>query len=150
MKRKIKKKKKNFENKILYITLNDDFTIKSEKIIDNYFNYDYYFEIDKEKLFFYKDKDDISYILNLNTFEISKFYLNYDSFFNYINGNIIGFNSNIISILNLKSEILLSKEIEEKNYLEGLLLSNNILFFANSKSIFLLDEKLNEIKRKNI
>ena len=144
------KKNKNFENKILYITLNDDFTIKSEKIIDNYFNYDYYFEIDKEKLFFYKDKDDISYILNHNTFEISKFYLNYDSFFNYINGNIIGFNSNIISILNLKSEILLSKEIEEKNYLEGLLLSNNILFFANSKSIFLLDEKLNEIKRKNI
>ena len=145
-----KKKNKNFENKIVYMTLNDNFAMKSIKIIDNYFDYEHYFEIDKEKLFFYKDKDEISYILNLETCEINKFYLNYNSFFNYINGNIIGFNSNIISILNLKSEILLSKEIEEKNYLEGLLLSNNILFFANSKSIFLLDEKLNEIKRKNI
>ena len=142
------KENKNFENKIFYITLNDDFSIKSEKIIDNYFNYDYYFEIDKEKLFFYKDKDDISYILNLKTFEINKFYLNYDSFFNYINGNIIGFNSNIISILNLKSEIILSKEAEEEKYFKGLLLSNNNLFFANSTTIFLLDEKLNEIKSK--
>ena len=144
------KENKNFENKIFYITLNDDFSIKSEKIIDNYFNYDYYFEIDKEKLFFYKDKDDISYILNLKTFEINKFYLNYDSFFNYINGNIIGFNSNIIDILNLSGEILLSKETEEKNYHYGLLLSNNNLFFANSKTIFLFNEKINEIKNKTL
>jgi len=144
------KKYKNFENKILYITLNDDFTIKSEKIIGNFFYYKNYFEIDKEKLFFYKDKDDISYILNLNTFEINKFYLNYDSFFNYINGNIIGFNSNVIGILNLKSEILLSKETEEKKYEYGLLLPNNNLFFSYSSTLFLLDEKLNEIKRKTL
>jgi len=101
------KKNENFENKILYITLNDDFTIKSEKIINNYFKYNKYFEIDKEKLFFYKDRDDISYILNIKTFELNKFYLNYYSFFNYINGNIIGFNTNIISILNLKGESII-------------------------------------------
>ena len=140
----------NFKNKILYITLNDDFTIKSEKIIDNFFYYKNYFEVDKEKLFFYKDKDDISYILNPKTFEINKFYLNYDSFFNYINGNIIGFNSDVIGILNLKGEILISKETEEKKYNYGLLLSNNNLLFAYSSTLFLLDKKLNEIKRKKL
>jgi len=145
-----KKKNENFENKMLYITLNDDFTIKSEKIIDGYFNYKHYFEIDKEKLFFYKDKDEISYILNIKTFEINKFYLNYNSFFNYINGNIIGFNPNIIAILNLKGEILLSKESNDKNYCYGLSLPNNNLLFTNSDSIFLFDEKLNEIKSKKI
>ena len=144
------KKNENLENKILYITLNDDFTIKYTKRIDNFFYYEYYFQIDKEKIFFYKDKDEISYILNIETFEINKFYLNYNSFFNYINGNIIGFNSNIIGILNLKGEILLSKEIDEENYLLGLLLSNNSLLFTNSYTIFLLDEKLNEIKRKKL
>ena len=143
-----KKKNENFENKIIYMTLNNDFTMKSEKIIDNYFDCKHYFEIDKEKLFFYKDKDEISYILNIKTFEINKFYLNYNSFFNYINGNIIGFNSNVIGILNLKGEILLSKEENEKNYRYGLLLSNNNLLFSNSDSIFLLNEKLNEIKNK--
>ena len=143
-----KNKNKNFENKILYITLNDYFTIKSEKIIDNFFYYKDYFEIDKEKLFLYKDE--ISYILNIKTFVINKFYLNYLSFFNYINGNIIGFNSNIIDILNLSGEILLSKETEEKNYHYGLLLSNNNLFFANSKTIFLFNEKINEIKNKTL
>jgi hypothetical protein len=145
-----KKKNEKFENKIIYMSLNDDYTIKSEKIIDNYFDYSNYFEIDKEKLFFYKDKDEISYILNIKTFEISKFYLNYNSFFNYINGNIIGFNSNVIGILNLKGEILLSKETEEKNYELGLLLLNNNLLFSNSNTIFLLDEKLNEIKSKKL
>ena len=144
------KKNENVENKILYITLNNDFTIKSEKIIDNYFYYENYFKIDKEKLFFYKDKNDISYILNLKTFEINKFYLNYDSFFNYINGNIIGIKSNIIGILNLKSEILLSKVTEENNYRHGILLSNNNLCFTNSDSIFILDEKLNKIKSKKL
>ena len=140
----------NFKNKILYITLNDDFTIKSEKIIDNFFYYENYFEVDKEKLFFYKDKDDISYILNLKTFKINKINLNYDSFFNYINGNIIGFSSNVIGILNLKGEILLSKETEEKKYNYGLLLSNNNLLFAYPRKLFLLDKKLNEIKRKKL
>jgi hypothetical protein len=115
-----------------------------------FFYYENYFEVDKEKLFFYKDKDDISYILNLKTFKINKFYLNYESFFNYINGNIIGFNSNVIGILNLKGEILLSKEIEEEKYNYGLLLSNNNLLFAYSSTLFLLDKKLNEIKRKKL
>ena len=144
-----KKKNENFENKIIYITLNDDFTMKSEKIIDNYFDYKHYFEIDKEKLFFYKDKDEISYILNIKTFEINKFYLNYDSFFNYTNENIIGFNSNVIGILNLKGVLLLSKEVNRKNYRYGSLLLNNNLLFSNSNTIFLLNEKLNEIKSKN-
>jgi len=131
-----KKKNENFENKIIYITLNDDFTMKSEKIIDNYFDYKHYFEIDKEKLFFYKDKDEISYILNIKTFEINKFYLNYDSFFNYTNENIIGFNSNVIGILNLKGVLLLSKEVNRKNYRYGSLLLNNNLLFSNSNTIF--------------
>jgi len=144
-----KKKNENFENKIIYITLNDDFTMKSEKIIDNYFDYKHYFEIDKEKLFFYKDKDEISYILNIKTFEINKFYLYYDSFFNYTNENIIGFNSNVIGILNLKGVLLLSKEVNRKNYRYGSLLLNNNLLFSNSNTIFLLNEKLNEIKSKN-
>ena len=65
------KKNDNFENKIIYLVLNDDYTIKSEKIINNYFDYINFFEIDKEKLFFYY-YNDISYILNLKTLEIEK------------------------------------------------------------------------------
>jgi len=146
-----KKQNENCENTIIYMTLNDDYTIKSEKIINNYFDYSKYFEIDKDKLFFYKNYFDcISHILNIRTFEISKFYLNYDSFFNYLNGNIIGFSTNKIGIINLKGEILLSKETEEKEFRFGLLLPNNNLIFANRYTIFLLDEKLNEIKRKEL
>jgi len=144
------KKNENFEDKIIYLTLNDDYTIKSEKIINNYFDYNKFFEIDKENLFFYKYYKNISYILNLKTFEINKnkFYLDYDSFFNYINGTFIGFKSNKISIINLKGEILLSKEAEKKEYNFGLMLPNNNLIFANRYTIFLLDEKLNEINSK--
>ena len=77
----------NKKNKILFITLNDDY-----KIVDNFFKYISHFELDKEKLFFYGYKNDEHHILNIKTFEINKFHSNYKSFFNYISGNIIGFN----------------------------------------------------------
>ena len=138
------------ESKILNISLNENLTIKDTKIINNFFYYKDYFEIDKEKIFFNKDGcwDNSYYILNIKTSEVNKLNLLYDSCFKYINGNIIGFNSNKIDIINLKGEVLLSKEKKNGNYRNGFLLPNNHLIFINSEEIFLFDDKLKEIKKQ--
>ena len=47
-------------------------------------------------------------------------------------------------------KVLLSKEAKEKRYDYGLLMTNNNLFFAGNKTLFLLDDKLNEIKSKTL
>ena len=82
---KNEKGKETSINKILYTTLNDDYTIKFQRLINDFFNYSSYFENEKEKLLFYWGKKGESHILNINTFEISKFNSNYNYFFNYIN-----------------------------------------------------------------
>ena len=119
-----------------YLILNpkNNFKIEYSKKIDNFINVDNFFEIEKEKIFFYATYNNDCCILNLKNGDITKFDSGYYSFINLNNGNIFGFHGNKILLMDQKGKELKYKYYVNPTYhiISGLMLWNNYLFILKS------------------